>query len=30
MEVLREVEMGIKKRSGERFVLYLCVFFFFF
>lgn len=28
MEVLREVEMGIKKRSGERFVLYLCVFFF--
>lgn len=30
MEVLREVEMGIKKRSGERFVLYLCVCFFFF
>lgn len=29
MGVLREVEMGIKKRSGERFVLYLCVCVFF-
>lgn len=29
MGVLREVEMGIKKRSGERFVLYLGMCFFF-